>query len=197
MTDAIDKTALRAYASRSKANLLSSPGFNHDAVCSAMFQGMNIHLDNVEKRVVAGYWPLPGELDCRPVMQALADQGAVIALPVIVARAAPLQWRRFEGEAMMTPGPHNIQEPSKECAVVTPDVVLVPLMAFDRRGHRLGFGGGYYDRSLEILRADNPSLLAIGIALDGLEIDAIPDGPFDQPLNAVVTESGWRRLDVT
>lgn len=198
MTDqTADKSALRQEASTIKAGLLSRPDFDREALCHAMYQGIAQYPGIKKDSVVAGYWPLPHELDCRPLMWSLMKEGAVIALPVIIDSKAPLQWRRFEGEAHLIAGPHNIREPAKYCAVVTPDVVLVPLMAFDGRGHRLGFGGGYYDRSLEALRADNPDLLAIGIAMDGLEIDSIPDGPYDQRLNAVVTETGWRPLDLT
>jgi len=87
----------------------------------------------------------------------------------------------------METGPFGIQEPTAAAPVLRPDLLLVPLLAFDRSGHRLGYGGGFYDRTLRALRADG-AVLAVGIAYAGQEVDAVPVAEYDQPLNWIVTE---------
>jgi 5-formyltetrahydrofolate cyclo-ligase len=136
---------------------------------------------------IAGYWPIRGEADPRALMAALAARGHTLALPRIGAKDAALSFRRWnEGDALID-NHHAIPEPRADADVVTPDILLVPLLAFDASGHRLGYGGGYYDRTLEALDAR-----AIGIAYAGQEVDALPHEAHDRRLDAVVTEKGMR-----
>jgi 5-formyltetrahydrofolate cyclo-ligase len=145
------------------------------------------------KAIVAGYWPTRDEADPRALMEALAARGATLALPRIEERNAALSFRRWsEGDALID-SHHAIQEPLAEAPRVTPNLVLVPLLAFDTIGHRLGYGGGYYDRTLAGLRAESP-VTAIGIAYAGQEIAAIPHEANDQRLDMVLTELGLRRF---
>lgn len=144
--------------------------------------------------VVAGYWPTRDEADPRPLMHALAARGAALALPRIEAQDAALSFRRWaEGDSLVD-NHHAIREPLAEAQRVIPNLVLVPLLAFDATGHRLGYGGGYYDRTLVGLRAAGP-VTAIGIAYAGQEIPAIPHEANDQRLDMVLTELGLRRFD--
>ncbi len=134
--------------------------------------------------VIAGFWPLPGEIDIRPLLHALFARGHPVALPVTPARGRPLIFRRWEPDALLAPGQFGTAHP--EGPDLRPDLLLVPLLAFDRAGRRLGYGAGYYDRTL----AGLPDALAIGCAFAAQEMDEIPAGPDDVRLPAVATERG-------
>lgn len=137
--------------------------------------------------VVSGYHPIGSELDPRPLLAMLRGLGHEIALPVVTGRDAPLIFRVWhEGDAMLE-GPFGVREPLPVAPEVTPDILLVPLLAFDRRGFRLGYGGGFYDRTLALLRRHGTPL-AIGIAFAAQEVDRVPVAEYDQPLNWIVTE---------
>jgi 5-formyltetrahydrofolate cyclo-ligase len=138
--------------------------------------------------IVAGYSPIRSELDPIPLMQALATQGARLALPVIVARDAPLVFRQWSPADALVAGALGILEPPPEAPPLLPDIVLVPLAAFDRSGHRIGYGAGHYDRTFEQLRASKP-FVAVGLAFDVQEIAAIPMQPHDVALDYVLTET--------
>ncbi len=142
--------------------------------------------------VVAGYVPTRSEIDPRPLMQALAEAGATLALPVTPPRGteAPLSFRIWRAGDALTPGHFRIGEPGPGAPEIEPDLLLVPLLAFDSRGHRLGYGAGHYDRTLAALRASRP-VRAIGLAFAAQEMLALPDGPFDQPLDAILTERAY------
>lgn len=142
--------------------------------------------------VIAGYWPTQGEIDPRPLMQALAARGHGLALPVVAAKAAPLVFRRWDGATLPPAGRFGIPAPDAAAPETCPDVILVPLLAFDARGHRLGYGGGYYDRTLAGWRASGAGL-AVGLAYAAQQVDDLPIEPTDQPLDAVATErAAWR-----
>jgi 5-formyltetrahydrofolate cyclo-ligase len=134
---------------------------------------------------VAGVWPLPGEIDLRRLMNGLFERGHALALPVTPPRALPLEFRAWRPGDALAYGPMGTRFPA-DGTVVTPDVVLVPLLAFDRTGGRLGYGGGYYDRTLASL----PHALAIGFAFAAQEAPEVPVGPHDFRLRMVATEAG-------
>lgn len=134
--------------------------------------------------VVAGYWPIGDEIDIRPLLAALMERGHTVVLPETPARGAPLRFRRFSSEAELVREPFGTFAPRGEYA--TPDFLLVPLLAFDRRGRRLGYGGGYYDRTLRGL----PAAGRLGCAYAAQEIAKVPAGPADVRLPAVATEQG-------
>lgn len=141
---------------------------------------------------IAGiYHPQGSEMDPFPLAAALERLGARIALPAAVAHGAPLVFRRMSEEGGLPPDAVGIPSPPADAPSVRPDLVVCPLLAFDRRGGRLGQGGGFYDRTLQLLRAQGP-VVAIGLAYAGQELMALPRGPFDQPLDGVLTERGWR-----
>ncbi len=143
--------------------------------------------------VVAGYAPIGSEIDPWPWMQVLADAGAVTALPVMREELEPLIFRRWtEGDPLQT-GRYEVREPMDSAPVVRPDVMLVPLLAYDRRGHRLGYGAGYYDRTISDLLASG-RLWTIGLAYAAQEVDRVPVDGFDQALDLIVTEIGPSRL---
>jgi 5-formyltetrahydrofolate cyclo-ligase len=133
--------------------------------------------------IIAGYWPMGDEMDPRPLMLALASRGHALALPVTPPRGQPLAFRAWAPGAALRPGPMGTSEPVAG-AELRPDVLLVPLLAFDRAGRRLGYGGGYYDRTLAAL----PGAKAIGIAYAGQEMPEVPAGPQDFRLPLIATE---------
>jgi 5-formyltetrahydrofolate cyclo-ligase len=138
-------------------------------------------------RVIAGYWPTRGEPDLRPWLAALRDRGAVIALPVIATRKAPLIFRRWDAGARLGRGHWNIPEPPPEAPVIDPEVTLAPCLGWDAQGYRLGHGGGYFDRTLAARR---PRPLALGVGLQAARLATIYPQPHDIRLDAIVTESG-------
>ena len=140
--------------------------------------------------VVAGYSPIRSEIDPTPLMRRLAAQGAQLALPVISARDAPLIFRSWSPGDPLQRGPLGILEPQPEAATVIPDLLLVPLAAFDRSGHRIGYGAGHYDRSLAQLR-ESKAITAVGVAFGLQEIVAVPMQPHDVALDYVLTETQW------
>ncbi len=137
--------------------------------------------------IVSGFMPLKSEINPLPLLRKLAGQGARLALPVVVGRGKPLVMREWVfGEPLAT-GVWGIREPKPEAAVVDPDILLVPLLAFDRTGHRIGYGAGYYDLTLAQLRA-RKALIAVGLAFAAQEVATIPATPRDARLDLVLTE---------
>jgi 5-formyltetrahydrofolate cyclo-ligase len=136
-------------------------------------------------KALAGYMPMRTEIDPLPAMA--AHQG-LVGVPVIMAAATPLKFREWAPGVAMIAGDFGALIPA-EGAWVAPQVVIVPLLAFDARGYRLGYGGGFYDRTLQGLRAKGP-VVAIGFAFAAQEVEEVPTDAFDQKLDMVVTEKG-------
>jgi len=142
---------------------------------------------------IAGYWPLEDEADPRKLADILLALGHPILLPRVMGRRRPLSFRHWrEGDATEKSA-FGVIEPLESAPAARPDAVFVPMLAFDARGFRLGYGGGYYDRSLASLRAQGP-VLAIGVAYAGQETAALPHEAHDERLDLVVTEKGVRRF---
>jgi len=137
--------------------------------------------------ILAGYHPLGDELDVRPAMVALDCIGVLQCLPEIVEKERPLRFRAWLPHEDLTEGLHGTLHPLPTEPLMRPDVVLVPMLTFDRRGYRLGWGGGYYDRTLELLRKTG-KVTAIGVAYGDLEVDEVPTDDYDQPVDWIITE---------
>ena len=137
--------------------------------------------------VVAGYSPIRGEIDPVPLMRALAAHGARLALPAVMARGKSLAFRAWYPDDRLMLGPLGILEPSPAAAELMPDIMLVPLAAFDAEGHRIGYGAGHYDFTLEHLRKVK-AITAIGTAFAVQQIKAVPAQPHDVALDYVLTE---------
>jgi len=146
-------------------------------------------------KTVSVFWSMGSEIDTQPLLQALHDADHVTALPVVTAKAQPLIFRAWAPGDALADGGFGTSIPSTDARTVVPEVLFVPLLAFDGDGYRLGYGGGFYDRTLEKLRASDPDVLAIGIAFSGQRVDTVPRGPYDLPLDGVATESGLVRFD--
>jgi 5-formyltetrahydrofolate cyclo-ligase len=146
--------------------------------------------------IVSGYWPLADEFDPRPTMDRLAGLGHPLALPRVQGWGRALAFHAWRPGDPLHAGPFQVMQPSPDAPLVTPRILLVPLLAFDRMGRRLGYGAGYYDMVLRDLRARGPAPFAIGVAFAAQEVDEVPTGPRDQTLDAVVTERQVHRCSV-
>lgn len=142
-------------------------------------------------RVISAYRPIRTEIDSTPLMHSLHEAGHRLAVPVILGEGQPLEFHEWWPGVRMEEGAFGAEVPV-DGIVLVPDVVLTPLLAFDTAGWRLGYGGGFYDRTLEGLRA-NRSIKAIGLAYAAQQIAAVPTEPTDQPLDAIATERGILR----
>jgi 5-formyltetrahydrofolate cyclo-ligase len=138
--------------------------------------------------IVSGYSPIRSEIDPVPLMRALAEKGARLALPAVMARGKSLAFRVWSAGDRLMLGPLGILEPSPAAAELIPDIMLVPLAAFDRAGHRIGYGAGHYDYTLAHLRKLKP-IAAIGVGFAVQEIAAVPALPHDVALDYVLTET--------
>jgi 5-formyltetrahydrofolate cyclo-ligase len=137
--------------------------------------------------IVSGFSPLKSEINPVLLMRALADAGASLALPVVAGKGKPLIMRAWAFGEPLASGVWGIREPKPEAPAVEPDILIVPLLAFDRRGHRVGYGAGYYDLTITALRARKP-VVAVGIAFAIQEIETVPNTPRDACLDLVLTE---------
>jgi 5-formyltetrahydrofolate cyclo-ligase len=177
------KTALRQALRRLRRRLAAG---DVDAAAKAL---AHLPVRRLGAGPVAGYIAQGAELDPAPLMEALARVGAALALPVAVSRDAPLIFRAWTPGAPLMPDAFGIPAPLADQPKVAPTALIVPLLAFDRRGGRLGQGAGVYDRAIAALGADHrPYLLGYGYA--GQEIEELPLEPHDQRLDAILTEAG-------
>ncbi len=137
--------------------------------------------------VVSGFMPLKSEINPLPLLLRLAEAGAGLALPVVAGRGKPLTMRAYKFGQELDAGVWGIREPKPEAPEVAPDILIVPLAAFDRRGHRIGYGAGYYDMTINRLRGMKP-VTAVGIAYAAQEVPDVPVDAHDATLDLVLTE---------
>ena len=160
----------------------------HRAAAAQAIAGRGLPFEITPGAVVAGYSPIRSEVDPAPLMRKLAAQGAQLALPVITARGQSLRFRVWSADDRLLQGPLGILEPSPAAAEITPDIVLVPLAAFDRAGHRIGYGAGHYDRTLAQLHKSK-GFTAIGLAFAAQQVKTVPALQHDVALDYVLTET--------
>lgn len=150
---------------------------------------------------IAGYWPIGDEFDPRPLLEMLAARGARLALPVVDSASGLLLFREWRPGMALAPAGFGTFGPPPGFSVVAPRIVIAPLLAFDRQGHRLGYGGGFYDRSLAALRADGKCELALGLGFAAQRVRQVPVNEADVRLDGVLTEKEFiwtgKRQDVT
>lgn len=181
------KAALRPAAQRQRAAAAAASPDAGTQLCRRFLDSLALP----PGAAVSGYWPSRSEIDLRGLLTELAGRGHTIGLPVVVEKAAPLLFRRWQPGDVLELGSFRIEVPGADQPEVLPQVLLVPLLAFDRAGYRLGYGGGFYDRTLAKLRKLAPGgqpPLAVGVAFAGQEIDSVPRDDLDARLDWIVTE---------
>ncbi len=144
-------------------------------------------------QTIAGFWPLAHEPDLRPLLKKwVQESGYTIALPVITNEQQALMFKKWEPDTPMITAAYGIEEPASEPAP-TPDLILVPTLGYTRDGHRIGYGKGFYDRTLATLRAEKPEVIALGIAwaIGDLSATAYQPQAHDEPLDLILTDKGW------
>ncbi|WP_363347684.1 5-formyltetrahydrofolate cyclo-ligase [Methylocystis echinoides] len=188
MTD--PKTDLRRHALARRD--LVTPQEAHAAAAAAAARGLALVTKIAAKAgvatpVISVYWPIRSELNTRPLIDALAARGYGVVLPVMHKVRHPLVFRDFTPGDDLVKGPFGLSEPSEDKIARDPDILFSPLAAFDRRGFRLGYGGGIYDATLSELRS-RKQVTAIGVAYSCQETDHVPTEPHDQRLDYLLTE---------
>jgi 5-formyltetrahydrofolate cyclo-ligase len=182
-------------ASSSKADLRAAAlaardalSAEHRTAAAQALAARGLPIEIAPRMIVAGYSPIRSEIDPVPLMRKLAAQGARLALPAVNARGKSLAFRAWSPDDRLMLGPLGILEPSPAAAELVPDIMLVPLAAFDRLGHRIGYGAGHYDFTLAHLRKAR-AITAIGIAFAAQEIEVVPALQHDVALDYVLTET--------
>ncbi len=138
-------------------------------------------------QVISAFVPIGSEVDLSTLMYGLETRGCAVVLPCVIAPETPLVFRRWKQGDALVKEDFGTRAPAPTAEAMEPDILFVPMLAFDRGGYRLGYGGGFYDRSLDALRR-NKSVLAVGTAYSVQEVEAVPRGTYDQPLDWIVTE---------
>jgi 5-formyltetrahydrofolate cyclo-ligase len=184
MTASASKGDLRA-AVLAKRDALSD---GQRAEAAQALAGRKVPFSIPPGMVVSGYSPIRNEIDPAPLMRKLAEAGAKLALPAVMARGKSLAFRAWSPDDRLMMGPLGILEPSPAAAELIPDIMLVPLAAFDPEGHRIGYGAGHYDHTLAHLRKIK-AITAIGVAFAVQQIKAVPAQPHDVALDFVLTEN--------
>ena len=183
------KKALRSQVIRRRDDLPSAKSLEGSAVVAR-------HADLFSARFgqqgcISVYACMGSEIDPAPLCERLTDLGHVLCLPVMIELGQPLVFRQWRPGDELEPKKWGILEPLARAPVVEPDLILLPMVAFDAQGWRLGYGGGFYDRTLARLRSLK-TIVAIGLAFDEQEVDAVPHAAYDERLDLVLTPSGLR-----
>jgi 5-formyltetrahydrofolate cyclo-ligase len=184
MSDAPSKADLRAVALAARDALSAE----QRAVAAQAIATRGLPVEIARGAIVSGYSPIRSEIDPVPLLRSLAAKGTRLALPVILARGKSLAFRAWSPGDRMMLGPLGILEPSPAAAELVPDIMLVPLAAFDRAGHRIGYGAGHYDYTLAHLRKAK-AIVAIGLGFAAQEIKVVPAMAHDVALDYVLTET--------
>ena len=186
----IEKAALRKHAARHRSSLMAENPLAGDN----LIHQLEVVMQRCGNGIYAAYLSIHSELSPLPLVAALAEMGIVTALPVTPPPGNPLTFYRWAPGMRLDDGPYNTKQPPLNGESVIPDVILAPMLAFDAGCWRLGYGGGFYDRSIATLRESGHEVVVIGIAFAGQQVDKVPTGPYDMALDAGWTPNSviWR-----
>ncbi len=179
-----ERTRLRAARQALSVDARAAVG---QAIIDHLRDLLQTRLNGAKGQIFSAYWPIKGEPDLRPLMHELHAAGVTIALPIVETKAAPLVFRRWTPDTKMVRGDWNIPVPPPEADALVPDITLAPLMGWDDLGYRLGYGGGYFDRTLAAL---SPRPATIGIGLQTAQLATIYPQPHDIALDIILTDAG-------
>lgn len=183
-----NKNLLRQNAFRKRMTL---PAAVQKQAAQDMTKNFLKHVSLTQGMTIAGYWPVQAEINVLPLLTQLLQQGYACALPQVIATDKPLVFRSWHEKTKMRINTYQIKEPDPAAAsIVTPDVIIVPLLAFDHAGHRLGYGAGLYDRTLSGLKGRT-----VGVAFESQRVDKIPHEGHDRRLDMIVTDRNIYTFD--
>jgi 5-formyltetrahydrofolate cyclo-ligase len=182
----LERTALRQEKIAAREALSS---VRHRCLSAAIATNLAQLLQQCRPRILGFYWPIRAEFDCRPLVESWLAKGAQSCLPKVTAPDAALEFRAWRPDSEMLPDRYGIPYPASG-EILFPDILLLPVNAFDAAGHRLGYGAGYFDRTLAQLAAQKRRPLAIGVGFELARVDSIHPAAHDLPLDAVVTDGG-------
>jgi len=196
---AAKKAALRKHADKTRGKLAAYDADAADRLAAQAGIVAEIAMSMLDPLgssggapVIAAYLPIRSELSPLPLIKALAADGFATAMPVTPEPGNLLLFRAWDPGAQLVDGPYNTKQPPSDATEMIPSVILAPMLAFDSSCWRLGYGGGFYDRTLSGLRAAGRHVVVLGIAYDGQLVDKVPTGPYDMRLEGVLTPSGLR-----
>ncbi len=189
-TVSLEKNRLRKQLKPLRENITDEE-YQTSALKLASASLTGLKLDH--NTIVAGYFPIRRECNCLPLLEKLFRKNITLALPVIRGDELSLHFKQWTPSDQLKIGQLNIPEPDEKATNVTPDILLIPLLAFDKKGCRLGYGKGHYDRTLAELR-NSASVIAVGVAYDTQEIPQVPSDQYDQRLDWILTPSGLKKL---
>ena len=192
MTLAEEKRVLRERAAAQREGLHRNAGEGAALDALAHFRE---RIDLSARRSLSAYLPVRAEFDVTPILRHAHARGCQTCLPVVPGRGRPLLFRRWAPGDPLVEGRFGIAVPPQEADTLEPEILLVPLLAFDDDGYRLGYGGGFYDRTLASRRAQAPGTLAVGVAFSGQRVERVPRGTEDERLDWILTEVGARRFE--
>jgi 5-formyltetrahydrofolate cyclo-ligase len=189
----MDKATLRTTAKATRQTLAEGwNGASAQKLEAHLMQAIHAHAP----KIVGMYMPIQDECPLGNLPYQLAQEGVQLALPVVLDLEKPMIFRQWQVDAPVTGGVFGIGVPGQDCPECLPDVMLVPLLAYDARGFRLGYGKGCYDRTIPLLRQQKP-VVAIGVAYDGQRLDRVPTDVHDVPLDQVATPAGIERFSLS
>jgi 5-formyltetrahydrofolate cyclo-ligase len=189
MTIAQQKDDLRALAKKQRSHAVAHAGSEADTHFTEHLLSIAEKIGISSGTVIGGYWAMSNELSVTAGMLALIEQyGATCALPVVVAPETPLVFRQWTPGMVLDQGGFGTAHPPESAAPCMPDVLLIPLLAFDLTGYRLGWGGGFYDRTLAKFKSEGRNTIAVGAAYEGQHMDRVLHDDLDQPVDWIVTE---------
>ena len=192
MTLAEEKRVLRLHAAACREHLHRHADEGAALAALAHFRE---HVDLAARNTLSAYLPVRAEFDSLPILRYAHSRGCPTCLPVVLGRCRPLSFRRWAPGEPLVDGAFGIPVPPPEAETLDPAILIVPLLAFDDEGYRLGYGGGFYDRTLALRRAHAPGTLAVGVAFAGQRIECVPRSAEDQRLDWIVTEEGAKRFE--
>ena len=188
-----DPAGAKAQMRKQAAKIRQQEADNHPDAAERLAGYCHLLLDSFGRGVYAAYLPIRSEISPLPLIAALHDAGQPTAMPVTPAEGQPLSFRLWAVGDVLEDGPYGTRQPPVGGTTVLPDVILAPLLAFDLGGWRLGYGGGFYDRTIADFAARGLQASVVGLAYDGQKLDKVPVGPYDMPLDAVLSPSGLHR----
>jgi 5-formyltetrahydrofolate cyclo-ligase len=189
LIDHAETQALKANLRRDAAARRKQAHAAHRQVGLALMQHFKNSVDVPPGAPISGFWPMGDEIDVKPLLAQLHASGHPIGLPVVVKKGEPLIFRQWHPGLALVSGGFGTEVPPASAPELEPQVLIVPLLAFDAEGYRLGYGGGFYDRTLDKLRTGSAAdPLAVGVAFSAQHVMRVPRDDFDQPLDWIVTE---------